>query len=355
MPFPYGSFVGAGAGGGTAAFLGSGGGSSFLNTFGAGLAGGFAQSFGTALGSQLLGEDGFNKSDLAYSHHKDIETYKRIRNSNFRFQTKKGLNAYEALMGPQGGGETGPTASGQVLGNAKTAEMQQDRADARAAFQAGLDRQMALQQTAMQTEAQKYSADKAAEASGYQADRNYASQALHARIKMRSIALDEKIYDTISVPAAAANLAKTQQEVKKLINEVVTSRPDFLKAMKLLSMGVENSIQTLLLNGQPFDITSRESLLKATPDQKAQMLMTMVGVNSHLYKESTGLQLKTKEELIKFFEASLTARSNMVPDQTPSPTLGIPIIENGKWINPENSKLGRSARSMLGGPTMDGY
>ena len=253
----------------------------FFTNLGNGIMGGFAQSFGTALGGSLLGEDGFNKSDLAYSHHKDIETYKRIRNSNFRFQTKKGLNAYEALMGPQGGGETGPTASGQVLGNAQTAEMQQDRADARAAFQAGLDRQMQLQQTKMQTDAQ-------IQAAQIGADAQLGVGMLNRASNIDRMNLDRDVYNNVTLPQAAENLNLTKEQVKKAINEVVTSSPKFVKQKILLQMGVENSIQTLVLNRHKLDITDRASVEALSDNEYDQLYTALLSAQSSVPKTFHG-------------------------------------------------------------------
>lgn len=280
MPFPYGGFVGSGAGGGTAAFLGSGGGSSFLNTFGAGLAGGFAQSFGTALGSQLLGEEGFNKSDLAYSHHKDIETYKRIRNSNFRFQTKKGLNSYEALMGPQGGGETGPTASGQVLGNAQTAEMQQDRADARAAFQAGLDRQMQLRQTQMQTDAQR-------DVAKIQAGVNIRGQDIDKQIAENTFGLSKRRLEA-DLKQMAKQLEISDQELLYKINQVATSNEKFLTAMKQLSMGPANLLAELTMRHHGISLSDKK-FQNMSEAQRKEIINEIVALGAKSYVELSGV------------------------------------------------------------------
>ena len=283
----------------------------------------FASGAGQALGGSVLqnalglGEDGFNKSDLAFAHNKDIQTAKRLYKFTYQHGRRKGLTPFELLGNGMSQANTGGAGqSASVLGNAATAEMQQERMFAREAAQAGFDRQTALQQTKMQTDAQVKTAQ-------IKAGTDIRGQDIQKAIADNRLKLDRDTYNYVTIPTLKANLDLNAQQVKKLMNEVVTSEKDFVVYMKQLSMGVDNMIVEYYQRHHNINLKDPESFTNLPFEKREQLLGGMLALGSSVSSTWEGLNYLLDEILPKRF-----------------PNLFERIDQMDLRINPEQGNLG---------------
>ena len=238
----------------------------------------------------------------------------------YMFRINQGLQAgmtpYEMYMGPAAGAGGGTTGSGSTLGNAAN-----QRTTAAMQLQADLankaaDRQAMLRQTQMQVagqqaasrnqligtlgsaalstganifgsktaaEATKDAAETSAGASRYQAD-------IQKQIAENRLQLDQKTFDQVTVPGAAAQIGKTEQETRKLINEIATTEPEFVVQMKKWSMGVDNMMVEYFMKEYDINIMgSQKEYLKIPKKKRADFLAAVMAYQSHIAKETKGI------------------------------------------------------------------
>ncbi|NNE63031.1 MAG: hypothetical protein HKN34_03010 [Gammaproteobacteria bacterium] len=180
---------------------------------------------------------------------------------------ERGLTPQEYYGSPAPGGSS--TAGVQMMGNAHAQNMQA-LGDAQAATQLGVAK--------IQADAQKYSADKAAGEKS--ADRDQ-------RIKE---------YENIHLPQAQEQLKKTRAETEKIVNDVATSDPKFVRAVKLLSMGPANMAATIVL--EKYGVKDPAELEKLSTEEKRLLLTEMLGNESVARKEIQGL-IELSEQKLK--------------------------------------------------------
>ena len=258
----------------------------FMQTLGNSFAGGFGQALGgSAIQSALgLGEDGFNKNDLAFAHNKDIQTAKRLYKFTYRHGRRKGLTPWELLGNGMTQASTGGAGqSANVLGNAATAEMQQERMFAREAAQAGFDRQTALQQTKMQTDAQIKTAE-------IKAGTDIRGQNINAMIAGNKLALDREQLERIAVPQLANATKLNEQQVKLAINEVANTDPKWIRKKTVMQLGVDNGIQNLILGKLDLDLTNPDQIQSLSNEQYEQALKALLSAASGLGKTSASVE-----------------------------------------------------------------
>lgn len=181
---------------------------------------------------------------------------------------------------------------------------------------------VALEQTKMQTDAAvetaKIQAGATMGAAGTSAEATRYAADIQKRIAENKLQLSTREYNEVTLPAAAAQLNKTKEETKKLINEVVTSTPEFQRSKILLQMGVENTIQTALLQRFGVDITSKKSMAKLSDDQFRNILSVLVAVGSHANREIQGLSSAATSllrSLNPFTDSKTETQFNLSPIQ----------------------------------------
>lgn len=251
----------------------------------------------------FLGGTGFNPDVLRAGHRADNRYFKQRMlwqtpyEDRFHWNKarKRGLTPqeYYGSGAPGYSSPSGPSGGAAVLGNMVSSANASSKALVSSAIQGAADRATELKKTEMQTEAQKYVADTQARTATGNVEKQTSTQMKIAEmenaIKDRKVTLDEKSYNRVTLPQAAATLQKTKQETKKLINEVATTTPAFLRSMKLLSMGPDNTIQTALLNGLKIDITNKEQMAKLSTEEFGRLMSILFAAGSGVTKNVHGV------------------------------------------------------------------
>ena len=227
------------------------------------------QDTNTVLGYQYQGSQA--RKGMRYDRRQENRMYQTAR--------QRGLTPQEYYGSPAAGGieSTGT----QIMGNSHGKMMDS---------LAKSENAVALQMTKMQTDAQKYSADKAAEAQGYSADKSFEGV-------MEKLKWDKHVFRHVTLPQATKAMKKTQQEINKLVNEVATSEPAWQKMMKYMTMGPENVLSYVMT--EMAGLQDLDKLKGLSTAEKAELLQAMMAMGSVSAKEFAGTQWTAH----KFFDA----------------------------------------------------
>jgi hypothetical protein len=265
-----------------------------VKDFGKQVLGSAADAVGGAAGASVvdavLGNDPIGEAENAVQHGAgvDVDTFKRIHKFKYKFGRRKGMTPTELLGNGGGMSGTAGGAATSTLGNqAAASEMQQN--------QLRMTLGTELAKTRMQTDAQRDIAE-------MQAGVTRRGQDITQSIEDKKLLFKVREFEEVTLPQAAETLKLTEQQTLKQINDVATSTPEFLRAMKLLTMSAENLLATFLINGQPYDITDPKALAKMSHEERSALLTTMVGVTSHTYREATGIQEKGKDTFRRYLD-----------------------------------------------------
>jgi hypothetical protein len=255
-----------------------------------GIVGGY---LGTATGEAIYpSESSFSRSDVRQGHAEDRRDYKKRDRYDWRQAKKRGLTPQEFYGSPAAGGSA-TSGGASVLGNSADKASILAKQQGGEAAQRALDRKTSLEQTRMTTEAQKAVAEISANAqlgsAGVSAEASKYAADIQKKIADGKLNLATREFEEYVLPLAALNLDKTKEEIKKVINEVATSTPEFQRSMKLLSMGVDNTIQTALLQRYGVDITSKKDMARLSTQQFKNILGTLMAAGSHMNRELQGL------------------------------------------------------------------
>ena len=321
------------------------------------IAGDVLGSVGSALGIGVLDKNLGSKSRPAYSQGEvlqqiqmgnalDLQNQKDMFDYRISYGKALGMTNYEMMMGPAAGAGGGTTGSGQTLGNSASAVNQAKMQADTATRENRANRAAGIIQTAMQTDAQKYAADRAAGATIGSAEISAGVQQARNVIEQGKLDLASREFEQATLPAAQENLRLTEQQVKKATNDVATSTPEFLRAMKILTMSAENLIATIMVNGQPVDVTDPKQLSKLSVSERAKLLTAMIGASSHTYRESTGIQAKGSEVLDVWLD-----QLSKKPVQYESGAKGYPVL--GDSVDDMTDGQRDVLKSMSGLGTMD--
>lgn len=228
----------------------------------------------------------FTMQQIQLGNQMDLANQKEMMRHRLETGFSHGLTAYEMFMGPTASAGGGTSGSGQVLGNAANSQGMQQRQldqDRQLAWQSKLaDISTELLKTKMQTETQKEVAGVSAGASRYAAD-------TQAAIAEGRLQLDRDTYKFINLPAAAANLKKSEQEIAKLVNEVATSDKEFVVMMKQLSMGADNMLVEYFSRHHGINLSDPESFTRLPKDKREALLTAMIALKSSSATEARGL------------------------------------------------------------------
>jgi hypothetical protein len=234
----------------------------------------------------------------------DMQNQKEMFDYRINQGIDKGMTPYEMFMGPAAGAGGGTTGSGATLGSqpaklaassvqastarlAASTEIQKAKMDmASKVITAGIQANTQKEVAEMQTGATRYSADKSSDASQYSAELQY-------KMKHKELVLSRERFETVDLPMAAANIGKTEQETKEIINRVATSTPEFVVMMKRLQMGPQNILVEYAINNFGFNPLDKGSVEKASEEQKRNFLGLVLGSQSVAVRELFGASMAT--------------------------------------------------------------
>jgi hypothetical protein len=210
----------------------------------------------------------------------DSAMKKRDLKNQYQVGMQYGLTPTELAGSVSGGSGYGLS---QTLGNNYKDLAMQAKQQAYDMSERAKDRQTNLAQSAIAAEASIQSSNISAGASRYSAD-------IQKAIADGKLDLDTKSYNNILLPRAASELDLNQAELDKRINEIATSAPEFLRAMKLLSMGPENTMQQLILNNSGVDVTDPKSVQNASVAQRKAILGSLLAISSGTTSTFSGVR-----------------------------------------------------------------
>ena len=256
--------------------------------------------FGTLFGSvggavldKVLGRNE-GRSNLQQGHEQDVKWSLHKENELWSRAEARGLTPQE-YYGSAAPGAGGTSGGGQVLGS-QTNVQNQLKYDM---YNKEMDRKTTLGVARINADAQKYSADQSRQATQDQVTGNVAVQELRNLMEDRKINILEREFEEIRLRAAQASLDLTREQIKKAVNEVVTSTPKYQREMKLLSMGFDNTIQTMILNRA--GVSDPKDMSKLTEEEYEALLQTMLGHSSTLGRELKGI-VQSVKDLINFLQ-----------------------------------------------------
>ena len=224
-------------------------------------------SIGSAIGSN------FDRGEDRQSTKKGLEYENRyfLRRENELWQrgVQRGLTPQEYYNSPAPG-QGGPSGSvGATLGRNRDVDQQNMQQAA-----------IALQQTKMQTDAQR-------DVARIQTDAVTRGQDLNYDIASQTLNLDRARLE-IERNKAAATIGKTNKEVDMLVNQIATSKPKFVLLMKQLSMGPLNLLTELTMRHHGIAL-SNDSFQKMQPEEREKILDEIIALSSKFRIEQSGL------------------------------------------------------------------
>ena len=248
--------------------------------------GGLGSGFGGAAGASIVsglgpGGDGPSMGRIANALEQEYNAYRRQENWDWRKAEDRGLTPQE-YYGSAAAGGSAPTGAVQTLGNAKTQMDVQKRQAASNAFSQAYAADIELQKTKMQTDAQIKSSQIAADATLGVGQLNRATGS-------EQNILNRERYENIDLPAAQQKLKLSKAETEVRINEVATTKPKFVMALKRLSMGPDNLKAELLQNMKNVDVTNREQIQAMSEKERQEFLAFLVANSSRSNQELEGV------------------------------------------------------------------
>ena len=270
-------------------------GGGFWNTFGPSVLGGAGAGFAASIGGGLFGQtDGARRRAERRARNSTIDLVNLGNNLDLRNQREmfdyrlaageeRGLTAVELFGSPASSPGGGTTGSGATLGNAASQQAMQsqqlEQQNRLSLQQLGIQTGAQLQQTKMQTDAQK-------EVARIQSGVTERGQDINQEIAQQTLALKrEELQNTVRQTTAL--IGKTEAETRKVVNEVATSDPKFVTAMKQLSMGPANLLVELTLRHHGIAL-SDESFTNLPETKRQEILDQLLALSSTAYVEGQG-------------------------------------------------------------------
>lgn len=254
--------------------------------------------------------------ELTLGNEMDMSNQKEMFDYRISQGRRAGMTAYEMFMGPAAGAGGGTSNSGATLGNAANQRGMQVQQLNMQRRENQLDRETDLARTMMQANAQLQSSKNSMIASlgssaigaganvygsNKSADASIASSNISAgasryqtdmatAMKQGQLNLSREQYENMLLPAAQAQLKLTKAQTEKALNEIATSKPEFVRQMKKWSMGVENMMTEYFATTYGIDITNPESIKKIPQNKRKEFLAAVMGFQSNIAKESAGIK-----------------------------------------------------------------
>lgn len=244
----------------------------------------------------------------------DDRSYRRRDAYDWEMGQKRGLTAQEYYGSPASGGSAS-SGAGAVLGNSSNTAI----TTASNAIQKDLDRKTI-----------ERGQDAQVEIANIQAGVQTRGQDIDERLRQGELDLKTNTYERVTLPMAAAELRISEQRLNVLLNEVVTSSPSFVKQKILLQMGVENTIQTVILKKHKVDPTDQATIDRLSEKEYKYLLAQLFAAGSRFNREIegiSGLAKKKLDELNQFMQDSTRYQrppSSGSPNSNWIPGLGAP-------------------------------
>ena len=250
---------------------------------------------GGALGNKLFGQSsGSRRRDarrnqaailqqMKVGNQLDLDNQKAMFNYRMQQGADMGLTPVELFGSPASGSGGGTSGSGATLGNSMNQQqMQASQLDQQFQQQMqtlGVQAATSLEQTKMQTDAQR-------DVAKIQSGDTRRGQDINQEIAQQTLALKrEELQNTVRQTTAL--IGKTAAETRKVINEVATSDAKFVTAMKQLSMGPANLLVELTLRHHGIAL-SDESFTKLPETKRQEILDQLLALSSTAYVEGQG-------------------------------------------------------------------
>lgn len=242
---------------------------------------------GSAAGAvvdNILGNGGPDYTDaVASGSNMNFKKFKRAHRYKWRFGTKKGLTDVEILGNGAGmsGQPSGTEAT--ILGNQAGAAALQERQQRLQYGQMALERQTELEKSEIAADAQR-------DVAKIHRDGVAETNATKELIANNQLALDKTKLTQVVIPQLMSDLRLQEQQIKEAMNKVITSSPKYQLKTIILKMGVENSIQTLVLGKHRLDLSDPKSLASLTDEEYSAALSALLAVSSPLPKTAMSVQ-----------------------------------------------------------------
>ena len=282
------------------------------SAFGSGAASGAGNAIGAGLSHKIHGNDvtraGY-KMDIKYSP--------QLLNAMYQQAKRHGLTPQEFYGAPASGGNNF-TSGPQTMGNmASSAGIQTAQA-----VQADLDRKTDLEKTKISADAQVKSAEISAGATTYSADKTYDGV-------MKKLEFDKTVYRDVTLPQAGRIAKKTNKEIEHLVNQVALTQEKFVKTLKVMSMGTDNTLGLAIQNMLGIDVTDVEQMQNLSPEQRKNLIEGMMTAGSRAARELAGAQTSVNRYLDSFVKALEQGAKGITdmfkgPGIEPAPSLGNP-------------------------------
>ena len=264
---------------------------SFWGAIGGGIAGAlFGQSSGSRK-REMRRANRYTTQQMQLGNQMDLANQKDMFNYRMDYGRNRGLTDYELFMGPAAGAGGGTSGSGQTLGNAASqqavSQAQLKQQNDNQIRQLGIQAATGLQQTKMQTDAQK-------EVAKIQAGVSERGQDIQKEVADNVLSLNTRELNDVKIPQAAAQLNLSRQQLKTEINKTATSSEKFQKEMKQLSMGPANLLVELTMRDKGISLAD-DSFMKLSEEQRQEILTELLAMASTLYVEASGFDTVTEK------------------------------------------------------------
>lgn len=277
-----------------------------------------------------------NKNGVILGNQLDLANQKEMFDYRIDRAMGNGLTAWEAFLGPAGGGGGGTTGSGAQLGNGGSQAVQQSRMLNQQLIENQKDRQnqVNLAQIQGQTarDVAKINQDSTLGASEISAEASRYAADLKNAIESGKLKLDQRNFEEVIIPQAAAQLDITKKELEKKINEVATSTPEWQTMMKKLSMGAENLYIEYVIQLTGIDPTKPETVKNASETARKRFTSLLAAFSSKAFSEAAGLS--------EFLGEHAGAR-DILEGAANTVDEGVQALGNGR-TNPTQRKYGRA-------------
>ena len=269
-----------------------------------------------------------SREGLLLGNQLDIDSQKEMFDFRMGRMRQAGLTNVEMFGSPAAGAGGGTSGSGAVLGNAASQRATSQIA-ANSQMQAQMSQAMlgagtALEQTKMQTDAQKEVAKIQAgattgaatiSAESNQKIANIVNDMAQKNLDLKTREFEEYMLEKLEVEQGVA-----KAQIKKLLNEAEFT-PELKREITKMTMGVSNSVNLMLQKRFGIDVTSEEQMQKLSPQQMKNVLSVFMAADSNLYSEIAGL-LGAAAGDDDFTLDPVMTDGNVLPEDSQVPNLG---------------------------------
>ena len=221
---------------------------------------------------------------MTLGNQQDLANQRSMFDYRLEKGREAGLTNVEMFGSPASGAGGGTTGSGATLGNAVSQQAAVDKQNAQArntALQSKIiEATTGLQQTKMQTDAQKQVAE-------MQTGATTRGQDINQQIAENTLNLER---DKLKVERdkAASKIGMQQKQTEKLVTEIALNDKKWQLAMKQLSMGPQNLLTELTMRHHGISL-SDDSFAGLPEAKRTEILNEIIALSSKFRIEQSGL------------------------------------------------------------------